>query len=72
MAKVNKSERFIPIKNYIISIGIVIAAVLLTIYGFSWYNVLKENKVSTSYLVKEKIISKTWIYPCQRSNGKLS
>ena len=57
MAKVNKSERFIPIKNYIISIGIVIAAVLLTIYGFSWYNVLKENKVSQSYLVKTKVIS---------------
>ena len=57
MAKVNKSERFIPIKNYIISIGIVIAAVLLTIYGFAWYNVLKEGKVSQSYLVKSKVIS---------------
>lgn len=57
MAKVNKSERFIPIKNYIIAVGIVIAAVLLTIYGFSWYNVLKENRVSQSYLVKSKVIS---------------
>ena len=30
---------------------------ILTIYGFSWYNVLKENKVSQSYLVKTKVIS---------------
>ena len=31
--------------------------ILLTLYGFAWYNVLRENRVSTSYLVKEKIIS---------------
>lgn len=57
MSKVTKNERFIPIKNYVIALGIVVAAVLLTIYGFAWYNVLKEGKVSQSYLVKEKVIS---------------
>ena len=57
MSKVTKNERFIPIKNYVIAFGIVVAAVLLTIYGFAWYNVLKEGKVSQSYLVKEKVIS---------------
>ncbi len=57
MTKVNKNERFIPMKNYFIAIGLVVAAVLLTLYGFAWYNVLKEGKVSQSYLVKEKVIS---------------
>ena len=57
MSKVTKNERFIPIKNYVIAFGIVVAAVLLTIYGFAWYNVLKEGKVSQSYLLKEKVIS---------------
>lgn len=57
MTKVNKNERFIPMKNYFIAIGIAVAAILLTLYGFAWYNVLKEGKVSQSYLVKEKVIS---------------
>lgn len=58
MANVKENERYIPIKNYIIALIAVIAIVLLTWYGFSWYNVIKENKVSTSYLVTEKIITK--------------
>ena len=57
MAKVSKNERFIPIKNYIMAVVIVVAAVLLTMYGFSWYNVLREGRVSQSYLVKSKVIS---------------
>lgn len=57
MSKDKENERFIPMKNYLIAIGLVVAAVLLTVYGFAWYNVLKEGKVSQSYLVKEKVIS---------------
>ncbi len=57
MSKVKENERFIPMKNYVLAIGLVVAAVLLTLYGFAWYNVLKEGKVSQSYLVKEKVIS---------------
>ncbi len=57
MSNVIKNERYIPIKNYVISIIIVLAIILLTWYGFAWYKVLQENKVSTSYLVKEKVIS---------------
>lgn len=53
-----KNERFIPIKNYLIAAGLVVVIVLLTWYGFAWYKVAKENKLSTSYLVKEKIITK--------------
>ena len=57
MTSVKKNERFIPIKNYVLAVVIVVVMILLTLYGFEWYKVLKENKVSTSYLVKEKIIS---------------
>lgn len=53
-----KNERFIPIKNYFIALLLVVVIVFLTWYGFAWYEVAKENKLSTSYLVKEKIISK--------------
>ena len=53
-----KNERFIPVKNYLISAGIVVVIIALAWYAFAWYRVFKENKVSTSYLVKEKIISK--------------
>lgn len=58
MTKVKKNERYIPIKNYILAVVIVVAIILLTWYGFAWYNVLKVNKISTSYLVKEKVISR--------------
>lgn len=57
MTNVKKNERYIPIKNYVLSAVIVVVMILLTLYGFAWYRVLKENKVSTSYLVKEKVIS---------------
>lgn len=58
MANIKKNERFIPAKNYIIAGFIVVVVVLLTWYGFAWYNVYKENRVSTSYLVKNNIITK--------------
>ena len=57
MSKVVKNERYVPLKNYVIAFLIVCAIILITWYGFAWYNVFKENEVSTSYLVKEKIIS---------------
>ena len=53
-----KNERLVPIKNYIIAIVIILAIILLTWYGFSWYKVYQESKVSESYLIKENIISK--------------
>lgn len=57
MTKVKKNERYIPLKNYVLAVVVVAVIILLTWYGFAWYNVLKENKVSTSYLVKDKVIS---------------
>lgn len=52
-----KNERFIPMKNYVLAFVIVVVIILLTLYGFAWYNFLQEKKVSESYLVKEKVIS---------------
>lgn len=57
MTNVKKNERYIPLKNYVLAVVIVVVMFLLTWYGFAWYNVLKENRIATSYLVKEKIIS---------------
>lgn len=57
MTKINKNEAFIPVKNYILSAVIVVVIIGLTYYAFAWYNVLKENKVSTSYLLEQKYIS---------------
>jgi len=53
-----KNERLIPIKNYFIAGGVIIAVILLTWYGLAWYKVYKENKVQESYLMKESVISK--------------
>ncbi len=57
MTEVKKNERYIPTKNYIIAIGIVIAILLIAWYCFAWYKVYKEDKVSTSYLIKNNIVS---------------
>lgn len=58
MTNIKKNERFIPVSNYFKALIIVVVTIVLVWYAFSWYRVLKENKVSTSYLVKEKIVSK--------------
>ena len=57
MTNVKKNERYIPIKNYVLAAVIVVVMIVFTLYAFAWYDVLKENRVSNSYLVKEKIIS---------------
>lgn len=57
MTDVKKNERYVPMKNYVIAVVVVIGIILITWYGFAWYKVIKENKVSTSYLISEKVIS---------------
>lgn len=52
-----KNERYIPTKNYVIAFAIIIIMLLLVWYGFEWYKVIEEEKISTSYLIKEKIIT---------------
>ena len=58
MTNIKKNERFIPLKNYIIAIGLVVVFIALTWYGFAWYKIKEEQKVSESYLAKEKVIFK--------------
>lgn len=58
MTNVKNNERFVPLKNYIIAFLVVVVIIALTFYGFAWYKVVKESRVSESYLVKEKVISK--------------
>ena len=58
MTKIKKNETFIPVKNYVLAALIVVVILGLTWYGFKWYEVIKEEKVSTSYLIKNKYISK--------------
>ena len=58
MTKIKKNETFIPVKNYILAALIVVVMIGLTWYGFEWYKVIKQEKISTSYLVKNKYISK--------------
>ncbi len=57
MTEIKKNERYIPTKNYVIAIGVIVAILLIAWYCFAWYKVYKEDKVSTSYLVKNNIIS---------------
>ena len=58
MGEIKKNESYISVKNYVIAAVILIAAILITLYGFSWYKVIREDRVSTSYLLKNKVITK--------------
>jgi hypothetical protein len=58
VAEIRKNERFVPLKNYIIAVLVIAAIIGLAFYGFAWYKVIKENRISTSYLVKNKVITK--------------
>lgn len=57
MSNIKKNERFVPIKNYVIVFLIAIAIIALVWYALSWRKVITENRISTSYLIKSKIIS---------------
>ncbi|MGM9834953.1 MAG: DUF6568 family protein [Bacilli bacterium] len=57
LTKVVKNERYIPIKNYVIAVLVVISVVLLTLYFMQWYKVLEENKLSSSFLIKSNTIT---------------
>ena len=57
MTTVKKNERFVPVKNYVIVFFVAIAVIALCWYAISWHKVIQENKMSTSYLIKSKVIS---------------
>ncbi len=52
-----KNEKYIPTKNYITALVLVLVVVLLTLYFFKWYDVYEENKVAASYLIKSNTIT---------------
>lgn len=52
-----EEKRKIPLRNYLIAIGILVAAVLVTLYAFQLFNLYKEEKLAQSYLITNKIIS---------------
>lgn len=57
MSKEIKNERYIPIKNYVVAVLVVIGVVLLTLYFTQWYKVAQENKLSSSFLIKSNTIT---------------
>ena len=57
MATVKKNERFVPIRNYVIVFFAIIGVIALVWYAFCWHKVIKENRLSTSYLIKSKTVS---------------
>lgn len=51
-----KNEKNISIKNYIYAFLILVGAIVLTLYIFEWYQVKREEKLMTSYLISSKTI----------------
>lgn len=49
--------RYIPIKNYVLMVLMCIAVILITLYLFKWNQVKKEEKISQSYLVENKLVN---------------
>ena len=52
-----ENKRYIPIKNYILTILMFVAAILITLYLFKWYQVKQDEKISQSYLVENNLIT---------------
>ncbi len=46
----------IPLKNYLIALGIVILVTFGSLYIFKWIEVYNEKKVATSYLMDNKVL----------------
>ena len=57
-SKKTKKGSSIPLKNYLVAGGIVIGCGLLCLYAYRWFRVFNERKMSTSYLIETKTISK--------------
>jgi len=53
----DENTRYIPIKNYILVILMFIAIILITLYLFKWYQVKKDEKISQSYLIENKLVN---------------
>lgn len=51
-----KSKNYINPKNYLYAVLILVGGILLALYIFEWYNVKKEEKLMTSYLISSNTI----------------
>ncbi|MBE6156808.1 MAG: hypothetical protein E7161_03585 [Firmicutes bacterium] len=49
-------DKYISPKNYLYAILILLGGIILTLYIFEWYQVKKEEKLMTSYLISSKTI----------------
>lgn len=54
--KSTKNERYINPKNYLYAILILAGGILLALYLFEWYQVKREEKLMTSYLISSNTI----------------
>ena len=54
--KTTKSDRYVSPKNYFYAFLILIGGILLALYVFEWYQVKKEEKLMTSYLISSNTI----------------
>lgn len=57
MKKKNSTLRNIPFRNYILTVLMFIAVVLITLYLFKWYQVKTEEKISKSYLIENNLVT---------------
>ena len=53
-----KTKKNIPRKNYLIALLCVLAALLLTLYGFEWYKLYQSERMAESYLISSNTILK--------------
>lgn len=50
-------QRYIPLKNYFITIIMFIAIILITLYIFKWIEVKQNEKISKSYLIENNLVT---------------
>ena len=58
MTKKAQTKKKIPNKNYLIALLSILAALLLTLYGFEWYKFYQSERMSESYLISSNTILK--------------
>jgi len=54
--KKKTATKNISVKNYVCAALILIGAIIFTLYIFEWYQVKREEKLMTSYLISSKTI----------------
>ena len=55
--KKQNNLRKVPLRNYALAILMFIAVVLITLYLFKWYQVKNKERIATSYLVENNLIT---------------